>query len=56
MTTSGPEPGERVADVCFDDDTMTVDVSHGRTIIVPTRVDYAATAQCLDALMPLLKE
>ena len=35
MTTSGPKPGERVADVRFDDDTMSVDLADGRTIIVP---------------------
>ena len=35
MTTSAPKPGERVADVRFDDDTMSVDLADGRTIIVP---------------------
>jgi len=35
MTTSGPKPGERVADVRFDDDTMSVDLADGRTITVP---------------------
>ena len=34
MTTSGPKPGERVTDVRFDDDTMSVDLADGRTIIV----------------------
>ncbi len=35
MTTSPPRPGERVADVRFDDDTMSVDLADGRTITVP---------------------
>lgn len=35
MTTSAPKPGERVADVHFDDDTMSVDLADGRTITVP---------------------
>jgi len=35
MTTSGPKPGERVADVRCDDDTLSVDLADGRTIIVP---------------------
>ena len=35
MTTSVPKPGERVADVRFDDDTMSVDLADGRTISVP---------------------
>ena len=35
MTTLGPKPGEHVADVRFDDDTMSVDLADGRTIIVP---------------------
>ncbi|MEE8171135.1 MAG: DUF2442 domain-containing protein [Phycisphaerae bacterium] len=35
MTTSAPKPGERVADVRFDDDTMSVDLADGRTIAVP---------------------
>ncbi len=35
MTTSTPKPGERVADVRFDDDTMSVDLADGRTITVP---------------------
>ncbi|MCC6360545.1 MAG: DUF2442 domain-containing protein [Phycisphaerales bacterium] len=35
MTTSAPKPGERVADVRFDDDTMSVDLADGRTITVP---------------------
>ena len=35
MTTSQPKPGERVADVRFDDDTMSVDLADGRTITVP---------------------
>lgn len=35
MTTLGPKPGERVVDVRCDDDTMSVDLADGRTIIVP---------------------
>jgi len=35
MTTSAPKPGERVTDVRFDDDTMSVDLADGRTITVP---------------------
>lgn len=35
MTVSDPKPGERVVDVRFDDDTMSVDLADGRTIIVP---------------------
>ena len=35
MTTSESKPGERVADVRFDDDTMSVDLADGRTITVP---------------------
>ncbi|RJP31870.1 MAG: DUF2442 domain-containing protein [Phycisphaerales bacterium] len=35
MTTPPPKPGERVADVRFDDDTMSVDLADGRTIPVP---------------------
>jgi hypothetical protein len=35
MSTSPPKPGERVADVRFDDDTMSVDLADGRTITVP---------------------
>jgi hypothetical protein len=35
MTTSDPNPGERVVDVRFDDDTMSVDLADGRTITVP---------------------
>ena len=35
MTTSDPRPGERVADVRFDDDTLSVDLADGRTITVP---------------------
>jgi hypothetical protein len=35
MTTSAPKPGERVADVRFDDDTLSVDLADGRTITVP---------------------
>ena len=35
MTTSEPKPGERVAHVHFDDDTMSIDLADGRTISVP---------------------
>ena len=35
MTSSAPRSGERVADVRFDDDTMSVDLADGRTITVP---------------------
>ena len=35
MSTSEPKPGERVADVRFDEDTMSVDLADGRTITVP---------------------
>lgn len=34
MTNSGPKPGERVGDVRFDVDTMSVDLADGRTITV----------------------
>ena len=35
MTTSAPKPGERVVDLRFDDDTLSVDLADGRTITVP---------------------
>jgi hypothetical protein len=35
MKTSQPKPGERVTDVRFDEDTMSVDLADGRTITVP---------------------
>lgn len=35
MTIADPKPGERVLDVRFDDDTMSVDLADGRTITVP---------------------
>jgi len=35
MKNSEPKPGERVVDVQFDDDTMSVDLADGRTITVP---------------------
>jgi len=35
MKTSQPKPGERVTDVRFDDDTLTVDLADGRTVTVP---------------------
>ena len=35
MTTSEPRPGERVKDVRFTEDAMSVDLADGRTITVP---------------------
>ncbi len=35
MKTSATNAGERVGDVRFDDDTMSVDLADGRTITVP---------------------
>lgn len=35
MSTLGPKPGERVVDVRFDEDTMSVDLADARTITVP---------------------
>jgi len=35
MRASAPKPGEKVIDVRFDDDTMSVDLADGRTITVP---------------------
>lgn len=35
MSNSTPKPGERVTDVRFDEDTMSVDLADGRTITVP---------------------
>jgi hypothetical protein len=35
MSASLPNPGERVRDVHFTDDTLAVDLADGRTIIVP---------------------
>lgn len=35
MSASHPNPGERVRDVHFTEDTLAVDLSDGRTIIVP---------------------
>ena len=35
MSTSHPSPGERVKDVRFTDDSMSVDLVDGRTISVP---------------------
>lgn len=35
MTTSGSNPGERVRDVRFTEDTLSVDLVDGRTITVP---------------------
>ena len=35
MITSHPSPGERVVDVRFGEDTMSVDLADGRTITVP---------------------
>ncbi len=35
MSTSEPKAGERVRDVYFSEDTISVDLADGRTIIVP---------------------
>jgi hypothetical protein len=35
MSVSEPKPGERVKDVHFTEDTMSVDLLDGRTIVVP---------------------
>jgi hypothetical protein len=35
MSVSEPKPGERVKDVRFTEDTMSVDLLDGRTIVVP---------------------
>ncbi len=35
MSTSGPNPGERVTAVRFTDEKLTVDLEDGRTITVP---------------------
>ena len=35
MSTSGPNPGERVKAVRFTDENLTVDLHDGRTITVP---------------------
>jgi hypothetical protein len=35
MTTSEPRPGERVKDVRFSEDSLSVDLADGRTITVP---------------------
>jgi hypothetical protein len=35
MNGSHPNPGERVRDVRFTEDTLVVDLADGRTIIVP---------------------
>ena len=35
MNASRPNPGERVRDVRFTEDTLAVDLADGRTIIVP---------------------
>ncbi|MDP9112083.1 MAG: DUF2442 domain-containing protein [Acidobacteriota bacterium] len=35
MSTSLPNPGERVRDVHLTEDTLAVDLADGRTIIVP---------------------
>jgi hypothetical protein len=35
MSTSGSRPGERVKDVRFSEDTLTVDLLDGRSISVP---------------------
>ncbi len=35
MTTSAPNPGERVKAVQLTDDSLSVDLQDGRTIVVP---------------------
>ncbi len=35
MTATQPKPGERVKDVRCDEDTLSVDLTDGRTITVP---------------------
>ena len=35
MSVSDPKPGERVKDVRFTEDTISVDLLDGRTIVVP---------------------
>ena len=49
MNASHPNPGERVRDVHFTEDTLAVDLSDGRTIIVPLiwypRLHEATTEQ-----------
>ncbi|MEE9294937.1 MAG: DUF2442 domain-containing protein [Phycisphaerae bacterium] len=35
MSSSDPRPGQSVADVRFDEDTLSVDLLDGRTISVP---------------------
>ena len=49
MSTSDPSPGERVVDVQLGDDTLSVSLADGRTIIVPLawfpRLLHATTAQ-----------
>ena len=35
MSASEPRPGERVVDVRFDENTISVDLADGRTITVP---------------------
>ena len=45
MRTSEPKPGERVADVRFDDDTMSVELADGRTINMRDRsIPYCRSA------------
>ncbi len=49
MPTSDPNPGERVRDVRLTDDSLTVDLLDGRTIMVPLvwfpRLLHATPAQ-----------
>ncbi len=35
MSSLDPNPGQRIIDVRFDDDTMSTDLADGRTITVP---------------------
>ena len=49
MSSSDPKPGQRVTDVRFDEDTLSVDLLDGRTISVPLawypRLLHATAAQ-----------
>ena len=50
MNAFHPNPGERVRDVHFTEDTLAVDLADGRTIIVP----LARYPRLLDATMEQL--
>ncbi len=49
MSSTGPNPGQAVKDVRFDDDSLVVDLADGRTISVPLawfpRLLHATPAQ-----------